>query len=352
MEVFRWILLLREDARQRCLEEARHILGLLPSLVEHKGAVGRKEEGEGKEDASTSRVGRLLAVAPGGEALSRDVFRQRSLRTGQGKSAEGRRLHVRLGHELHTLIHVGVIGVIVAVKVGAVFIDSIVIVVIIVAVPVLAVVGAVHGIIVVAVADILQIMRQAGLADPPGIEGRVPRGEGFVQGRVHGSVVVAVVTGAATAPEEEVAQEVLHLITACVVLDALGVGVQSDVEVAVGLGLEVVVQRVARLVLPGVVAALRPRLARALHKAVLLGRPDAGALVLEELLHVVVVPGVLEEAQEGEVGVVEVAVHLGAAGHAVLGVLAGSFVPSLVGAVPVLVLSESATLVLQVDVLR
>ena len=49
------LLSLREDARQRCLEEGRHVLGLLPSLVEHKGAVGRKEEGEGEEDAFTGR---------------------------------------------------------------------------------------------------------------------------------------------------------------------------------------------------------------------------------------------------------------------------------------------------------
>jgi hypothetical protein len=74
--------------------------------------------------------------------------------------------------------------------------------------------------------------------------------------------------------------------------------------------------------------------------------------VLEKLLHPVVMAGMLEEAEEGEVGVVEMAVHLGATRHPAIGILAGIGIPRLVGAVPVLVLSNSASLVICIDVLR
>ena len=250
------------------------------------------------------------------------------------------------------LIHIGVVGSIVAIKIGAVLIDNIVVVGIVIAVPAFSVVGALHVVIVVAVANVLKVMSKAGLADPPGIEGRVPRGKGIVKVAVHGAEVIAIVGRATATSEEEVAKDVLHLRIAGVVLRARGIGVQARREVAVGLGLEVVVQGHAGGVLPGIVAALGPSLAGALHEVMLLGRPDAESLVLEELLHKVVVAGVLEEAQEGEVGVVEVAVHLGAAGNATLGILAGGGIPRLVGAVPVLVLSDSTALIVHVDVLN
>lgn len=94
---------LSENSRQRLLEVCGHVLGLLPSLVEHKGTVGTEEEREDEEDAGTAWVGCLFAVALGSVALSRDVFRQRALSTGKGQSTKGRGLHGRLGHKFHAL---------------------------------------------------------------------------------------------------------------------------------------------------------------------------------------------------------------------------------------------------------
>ena len=80
-----------------------HVLGLLPSLVEHEGAVGCEKERKNEEDAGAGWAGCLFGVALGSVALARDVFRQRTLRTGKGQSTKGRGLHGRLGHKFHAL---------------------------------------------------------------------------------------------------------------------------------------------------------------------------------------------------------------------------------------------------------
>mmetsp|Transcript_2390 Transcript_2390/g.5502 ORF Transcript_2390/g.5502 Transcript_2390/m.5502 type:complete len:278 (+) Transcript_2390:629-1462(+) len=193
-------------------------------------------------------------------------------------------------------------------------------------------------------------MSKARLANPPRFKCRVPCLQALLKGAVHAGKVIIVVTRSTVTRNEQVAQNVFNGGRSGVILDALGVRVKAHGEEAIVLRLEVIIQRRPVTRLAGIVAPLRPSLASTLHEGVLLRRPDAEALVLEELFHPVVVRDMLEETEEGEVGVVEVTVHLGASGVSALGVLAGSGIPRLVVTVPVLVFSYTPSFVFQIDV--
>jgi hypothetical protein len=77
--------------------------------------------------------------------------------------------------------------------------------------------------------------------------------------------------------------------------------------------------------------------------------PNAHSFMLEKLFHPIIVASVLEESQELKVGVVQMTVHLGTTPTAIivmlLSILAGRTIPSLSGPVPILVFSDSTTLI-------
>lgn len=276
----------------------------------------------------------------------------------QGQISERGRIHFRLGHELHALVDVCVIGLIVAVKV----------------VPTLGCI-----VIVVASSNIIQIVGNAGLANLEVLESVLPQTHGLVKGQttkvVVASLVLVVVVASLivvivvqlsvlisrvvviTISNQKVAKNVLHsvwIITSLLlVLDGtFGIRVEASSHASLGNRLEIIIDWFSiGSGRPRIGTALRPFFSSIVHKGVLLISPNADTLVLEELFHPIVVGFVLEESQQRKVRTVQVTIHLGTSPASTLRVIARCLVPGVVVNVVVLIFSDAASFVTQVDVL-
>ena len=244
----------------------------------------------------------------------------------------------RVGNESTSftyLVDIGVIGIIVAVKhvpsfSAAIVVDKF------------------------ASVRVFNVVGDTWLADTELCKGIVPTLHRLLEG-VAAEIIVIIISATAVVPKE-IAQDVFDRdgVVAgggLIFGDAPCVGVQAHFDVTTLHRLDVVVDFgsiAGRCV--GVNAPLRPGLSCVLHKGVFLVVPDANALVFEELFHPIVVRLVLEESKQGEMGVVQMAIHFGASAASAR--LASGLLPLVLGHIEILVFSDTTALIIQIDVLK
>ena len=273
------------------------------------------------------------AVSKGG--TEQFDFGDRSLLGGEGNVTEVGPEHLRLGAELHALIHAVVASIVMA---GECF--AVIILVMIV-------------LVVVAAAIVAQVVGFAGLTFLEDVEGVVP-----------GRNISCQVTDAAAIVIVVAIVVVVAIVIICVhVLDDLNriqvsgmlnrtrrVSIETERHTALRKGHHVVVDGVPIFVgLVRLGATTGPGLTKVLHFFILIFGPDADALVLVELFHPLVVVRLLEQAEELEVGIGEVTVvHFAAA------ILrdAGGLVPLAGVAIEELILTNALSCVVKVNILR
>ena len=208
--------------------------------------------------------------------------------------------------------------------------------------------------VVVAAAIVAEVVGLAGLTLLEDVEAVVPGRNIFCQ-VTEGAAIVTIIV---------VVVIIVVAITCVHTLDDLNgiqvsgmlnrtrrVSVETERHTAFGKGLHVVVYVVPFSVcLARLGAATGPGLAIVLHELVLVFGPDAGALVLVELFHPIVVVRLLEETEELKVGIMEMTIILGATA-AVL-VCAGGFVPLAGVVVEKLILTNATPFVVEINVLQ
>lgn len=189
--------------------------------------------------------------------------------------------------------------------------------------------------ITLTVGIVSQVVRFAGLANLVDVESVIPCLEILFQ---VGNIV-----------RSRVFQDGRNVQLPGVIVHAARIGVQTEPNARLGHGFGIVVQLVAILVgLSRRRAVARPKRPLLRHEAVLVVRPQANTLVLEQLLHPFVVVWFFEEAQQLKMRALEMAVHLGTATRLCN---AGSFVPGLFGAIVKLVFTNASSRIVGVNVL-
>ena len=278
-------------------------------------------------------------------------IRESALRIGQRHVAKGSCFHDCLGHELHALIDIGIIGIVVTIKVIATAIVAIISVrIIVIRTPV--------RVIVVTVTVIEYIVRDTGLTNGERIQSGIPGGERFFQCIVFQRRIVIPISTPITF-RQYIPNDIFdgnRIITPLgFVLDNTPcIRIQSQGNFSIRQGFDIILNTVPIFIVrPRHHTPLRPLFPRIGHEVVdtriLHGIPDTKSFVFEQLFKPIVVTRVFKESQQAILGRFFVTIDFGATFR--LCVRARRLIPRLVLVIPELVFANATALVIEIDVL-